>query len=624
MAEQEPGAEFLADKYPDLNKSPEVESAAKRAEARAGEKVSVEPKARIQNYLDRLKEIVEEENPAKKERGLTALKGILYDKYVIKPEKIPESYFESIKRRHREEGYGEVEIPREQRDQLSQTIITDQIRSLDMWVDYLASPDAKYPDYLKYFTFRSILKLGRYDKEKKLFTERRGGAVSPFPDLNREALGFILDALEKQERGEAVSFAYDIQEEEKQEFNKFLQRKNFAKLYAWAIDKINPVPEDLMQITQGEWRKFPQGSDPKELVEAIQDYATGWCIRGEETARSYLQGNDLEVYFYHDQGSNPKIPRVVIVKNEGGIKEVRGVADQENLDPYIGEVVQKKLEEFPDGKLYEKKTADMRRLTSIERKKNVGQELNKDELIFLYEIESLIEGFGYQKDPRIAELRAQRDPKTDAPIVLGYEPGEIAWSESQINEKTKAYIGPLFKGIFQKLAQLEHIYTSFPEERISRWQLEIGGQTTQELERKLEEQKINISSYARDMLRSPDFTTLDNTESIDLIRLKVRDLGFVSSATVEQIYQRAEEFGLELCPAEVGPRQRLKDLNQPLGEWYWIGMKQIAGRYGSPYVFYLACYEDGLWLNDTWAKPAYQWPPDYRIVFRSRKISQKP
>src|SRR3990167_928576 len=215
MPESEPaGPEFLKDKYPDLNKSPEVESAAKRAEARTGEEISVDPKARIQNYLDRLKEIIEQEDLVKKERGLEALKGILHDKYVIKTEKVPESYFESVKRRHREEGHGDIEIPEEQREQLKQTIITDQVRSLDMWVDYLASPDAKYPDYLKYYAFRSILRLGRYDKEKKSFSERRGGAVSPFPDLNREALAFVLDSLEKQGRGEEITFSSDIKDEE--------------------------------------------------------------------------------------------------------------------------------------------------------------------------------------------------------------------------------------------------------------------------------------------------------------------------------------------------------------------------------------------------------------------------
>jgi len=313
---------------------------------------------------------------------------------VIKTEKVPESYFESVKRRHREEGHGDIEIPEEQREQLKQTIITDQVRSLDMWVDYLSSSDAKYPDYLKYYAFRSILRLGRYDKEKKSFSERRGGAVSPFPDLNREALAFILDALDKQEREEQISYSDDIQEEEKQEFNKFLQRKNFAKLYAWAIDKINPVPEDLMRITQGKWIKYPQGSDPKELVQAIQDYATGWCIRGEETARSYLKNNDLEVYFSHDQEGKYRIPRVVIVRSGETTKEVRGVAEQENLDSYIGNVVEKKLEEFPDGKSYAKKVADMKRLTVIERKVQNKQDLNKDELIFLYEINVLIEGFG--------------------------------------------------------------------------------------------------------------------------------------------------------------------------------------------------------------------------------------
>ena len=36
-----------------------------------------------------------------------------------------------------------------------------------------------------------------YDKEKKQFTSRNKETTKPFPDLNREALAYVLDALEK-------------------------------------------------------------------------------------------------------------------------------------------------------------------------------------------------------------------------------------------------------------------------------------------------------------------------------------------------------------------------------------------------------------------------------------------
>src|SRR3989338_1652970 len=97
--------DFLKQKY-DLHNAPEVEAAAKRAEKRVGEKVSQSPAERIQNYLDRFKEIIERKEPAKRERGIEALKQVLHDKFVIKFEEIPEGYYENQRRIAREQGHG--------------------------------------------------------------------------------------------------------------------------------------------------------------------------------------------------------------------------------------------------------------------------------------------------------------------------------------------------------------------------------------------------------------------------------------------------------------------------------------------------------------------------------------
>ncbi|MFA6099488.1 MAG: hypothetical protein WC750_01255 [Patescibacteria group bacterium] len=638
---------FLQAKY-GLSKSPEVESAAKRTEARTGEPVPEDPASRIQNYLDRIKNVL---NPPRleggshrpdfdrRERNLEMLKRSLHGKFVIKQEDIPESYFNSIKLKHRKEGHGDIEIPEDLRQELAGTIVAEQESSLDNWVDYLASDDAKYPDALKYWTMRSVLKMGRYDKGKKKFTERYGGAVSPFPDINREALAYIIDAVEKKYEGRSVSFPYDIQDEEKKEFDKFLQNENFPKLYAWAIDKINPVSEELLKITDGEWRPYPKGSDHMLLAESLGGKGTGWCIAGEATAKRYLQGgagnpggNDLEVFYSLDEEGKPTIPRVVIVSADGKISEVRGVAKEENLDPHIGGVVQAKLAQLPDGKAFEKTAGDMKRLTAIDEKAKANQSLDKDDLIFLYEIEAKIEGFGYKRDPRIKELRDKRNLKEDAPIVFECQPNEIAWNKEDVKEATKAYVGPLFPNIFKTLSHLERIYTAFPEGKISRGEVEIGGDSATELQVKLEvidektgNRKFPIHGYAQDMLNkmyeSEEFQKLaKNPENIQTVRLKVGDLfNDQGTHTTDEIYKKAEELGLELCPAEVGPHLRLNYKEQPLNEWVYIAMKQITGPDGSPGIFRLVRHADGLWLGNSWAGPASTWNPRCQFVFRVRK-----
>ena len=109
---------------------------------------------------------------------------------------------------------------------------------------------------------------------------------------------------------------------------------------------------------------------------------------------------------------------------------------------------------------------------------------------------------------------------------------------------------------------------------------------------------------------------IENPEEVTLIRLTVADLGFKSSATTDQIYERAQNLGLELCPADTGPNYRLKYRNQPLNEWIYMGMKQITDSGGDPDVFKLVRRDDGLWLDDRWAIPGLEWSPNDKFVFR--------
>ena len=208
------------------------------------------------------------------------------------------------------------------------------------------------------------------------------------------------------------------------------------------------------------------------------------------------------------------------------------------------------------------------------------------------------------------------------PIVFDCEPSQIARTVAEINENTRAFVGKLEPGIFDKVAQLpgiEHLYTNFPEGKINRSELTIGGKTVDQLRAEMKERDIN---YTDDMLKK--MPTLPNPEQATLIRLKVGDLGFTSSPTTDDVYARAAELGLELCPAEVGPHQRLQDTEQPLGNWYRIAMEQIAGRHGYPSVFDLARDGDGLWLDSDWVGPDGRWHLGIEFVFRLRNVSREP
>lgn len=243
------------------------------------------------------------------------------------------------------------------------------------------------------------------------------------------------------------------------------------------------------------------------------------------------------------------------------------------------------------------------------------------------EKESATESGTSNPDETEAEASAH-NPEAKMTIVFDCEPDQIARSAEEINENTKAFVGKLEPGVFTKLAELpgiEHLYTNFPEGKINRSELVIGGMTTEQLRNELKEKNIRnddnstTNPYFQFMLDQTP--TLEKPEKIITIRLTVGDLGFTEMPTTDEIYARAEELGLELCPAESGPHQRLIDLEQPFEDQYVIAMKQMAPRGGIPVVFNLFHSGWGLWLGYSIASPDRKWRLDSRFVFRLPEAS---
>lgn len=622
--------EFLKKKYGSLHTSPEVQNVLRARAARSGEAVPRQPLVGIQAYLDRFCEVIESKDPAKRVRGIEAMKRLVACTAVIQPENIPESVFVLEQRIARELGHGTVEMTDEFREKKIQEIVNNQRESLNKWINYLVSTDAKYPDWVKYWVFRSMLDMGKFQKEededgreRAVFKRRTKDTAAPFPPLNQAALAKTVDAIidklkaDRLPLNERIPLQNLSKRLNQQAYDRLLATEDFSKIYTQFLIEMPAYSTEGLEETRGKWVKYLQGSDPQPLVDSLDGYPLEWCTAGLETAKNQLNGGDFYVYYSLDEENEPRIPRVAIRMEADKIAEVRGIAPNQNLDPYIGDVVQKKMGEFPDGEIYQKKARDMKLLTAIEKKEKLGMDLTRAELVFLYEIHSKIEGFGYERDPRIEELRSRRNPKEDAPVVFECQPNEIASSQDEVTKHTKAYVGPLFKDIFKTLAHVEHVYTSFPEGKITRQSLEIGGQTASELEGALERAGFKISDYARSMLKHKDFTTENQAEQTDLVRLTVDALfndGRVH--TTDEVFSKAKDFGLELCPAEVGPHLRLNYKDQPLDEWVYVAMKQITDPDGGPRVFYVERGGGGSWLYDSWADPGYEWDPEDRFVFR--------
>ena len=126
---------------------------------------------------------------------------------------------------------------------------------------------------------------------------------------------------------------------------------------------------------------------------------------------------------------------------------------------------------------------------------------------------------------------------------------------------------------------------------------------------------MKVYQYAADMLKNPDFKVVGEHRDAELVEVSVRALGFEEWTRYKDICKRAEELGLELCPAEVGPQLRLQYKDQPTGEWLNVAMNAINGSDGNPNMFDVNRNDDGLWLDSDDGRPAYEWNPEYRFVF---------
>ena len=430
MEEQNKWLDIIAKLYKELHMS---------KGAMKGMKDNDKKRDRILNYFERLEEVHEKVAKSKRENDVKILKKFYYDLYIIKKENIPDSYFETQRRIMKERGYGDIEITPDRKNMLINQIIEDQKKSIDPWIEYfLFDEEAKsYEIWEKYWVFEGLQKLGKYNKETLAFSKRDKSTSYPFPPVDKEAIFETIKLMEEYIKNKTTD----------DEIKQALGTGNFKALYEYSIKQImNKKVSRKSNKTEGKWIKYEQGSDYNKLRDSLQTYYTGWCTAaGENFAKNQLENGDFYVYYSLDEKGDAKVPRIAIrMKGKNKIGEIRGIADNQNMEPEMIPILEEKLKEFPDRDKYLKKEKDMKMLTLIDNKVNKNEELTKEELMFLYEIEENIEGFGWEKDPRIDEIISKRNIKKDGATIYNVEENEVALRKEEINKETKLYMESLY------------------------------------------------------------------------------------------------------------------------------------------------------------------------------------
>jgi hypothetical protein len=106
-----------------------------------------------------------------------------------------------------------------------------------------------------------------------------------------------------------------------------------------------------------------------------------------------------------------------------------------------------------------------------------------------------------------------------------------------------------------------------------------------------------IGETAEEVLARPAFTLSATRADVELLAVSADELGFhTETASLGEIYARAQQLGFGLAAAEIGPQLRLQYFDQPFGEFLIIGMEPIKTWNGEPVIFTVANGGAGLIL----------------------------
>ena len=413
------GEAFLNRLYKDLNQSDIVKHTQK------GTKNKNEA---LKRYMDRLETT---HLGLKRKADIERLKALYYKKYIIKKEDIPNISEEA-----------------------KEIIIKTQKESLDKWIDYLTSDDAKYPMWSKYWAFQGMLKIGTYDEASDTYQKRTKKTITPFIEVNPEIIARCIEMI--------MQFIKDksIKEEA---LHALIENGNFQKLYIILTNMKKEKNLSESSNEEGIWityhyetekeasKKIARGEKPEylKLYESLQGYSTGWCTAGsKETAKEQIcggsgyGGGDFLVYYTKDEKGEYKIPRIAIRMEHEHIGEIRGIAKSQNLEENLEGIVEKKLKEISTLKTKEitkklKACEHARKLTLLNKKTKNNEPFTIEEIKFIWELEEDIIGFGWSFDERIEKIRKTRDRKKDFSINT-----KIALAAVQQDGRNLKYINP--------------------------------------------------------------------------------------------------------------------------------------------------------------------------------------
>ena len=410
-------------------------------------------------YLSRLENLIDKYgNKAEKKLWEASIK----DNLLIEYDDIPETYWQSKRQELRDNGYGNIELTEAYKHELFNKERELQKESLEKWANYLGDERSPYPLWFKVYAWDGMTKMGKYDKSKGKYATRNKTTVAPYPDPDAEVLGGVFEVINSY-YGNNERESYTEEGERNIELEKVVQSGNFAKIYSTIEHDIAPIiePPENPEDVHGEWVEYDIGEED-DIARAAK--GTGWCVASPSVGKHYLEygtydqdedrdedydedyGEDRDedydedwdedhdedydedwdedhnedysdyneskfILFHLEDPSTRKLSKNAVASirldPDGQVAEISGLKEGQALNDSLVPVVAEKVKSLPGGEKFLEAFADKQELIRLDHKMQNNEDLTKEELEFVYEINHPIHTLDTYNiyDLRIYELR---------------------------------------------------------------------------------------------------------------------------------------------------------------------------------------------------------------------------
>ena len=382
-------------------------------------------------YLSRLDRMIKKHGDALEQKLWEASA----ENLVMDYEDIPEAYWKQQEQILRDNGQGR-ELSEYEKEILADDLIEKQRESITSWTNYLSDKDCPYPLWFKVYAFDGISKMSNtLNLDDADYNRRDNTTALSFPKLNAEILAKVYRQINDFYGVDKENWLSKHSDDEK--LVSLVKSANFPKLYAKELvdtKVILKTPERTEDI-HGDWFEYKLG-DEEEIADLAE--GTRWCVVDPNVAHNYLtygqfinpgEDNNYDDDDWEDDDQteypeakfiifrleDPNSPGVyasngsasIRLDPDGMVAEVSGLGEGQAIEDALVPTVKKKTLSLPGGEKYLQKFDDKQTLIRLDKKMKKGQDLTKEELSFLYELDRPIATLDTynRRDPRIPELK---------------------------------------------------------------------------------------------------------------------------------------------------------------------------------------------------------------------------